>query len=185
MLSWEEQDFVVRFIWIQISAPLLWASYWAILNCLHTASCKGLVIHRCIVRLYRVLCGLNELWLWHLVGTQSMVAAADGALIGQMNRKSWEGKRGDSKSGHGSLLTPNPSVPFSEPAGMPNPEAEAGGVEGAWVLCEDVSVPGLLAGAPHLIRVQLSKALGSSRCSWAWGWRALVDKGLEGASSGR
>lgn len=57
---------------------------------------------------------------------------------GQVNRKSWEGKRGDSRSWQVSLLTPNLSPSLSQRA-CRIPEAEARGADAVRLLCENFS----------------------------------------------
>jgi len=72
-------------------------------------------------------------------------------LSGQANRKSCEGKRGDSRSWQISPLIPNLS-PFLSQRAAQIPEAEAGGEDGVRLLCEDFSEAWALcwgSASPH------------------------------------
>ena len=95
-----------------------------------------------------------------------MVAATDVTSIWTNEQKVLRGQERGFK-----IMARHPphsqSVPFSEPAGMPNPRSRGEGADGMRVLCDDLCGPGLFAEDQHLTGVLLSKVLGFSRWSWA------------------
>ena len=89
-------------------------------------------------------------------------------LSGQANRKSCEGKRGDSRSWQISPLIPNLS-PFLSQRAAQIPEAEAGGEDGVRLLYEDFSEAWALCWSSRI----------PSLSSFLRPWDLQVDLGLE------